>query len=144
MFSNACYKFNPEKKYWKTADDTCEQAGGKLTSIHSQEELDFIRMLIDSSDGSSPSTWIGGERKNEKSFGWIDYTPFDFSNWDKPEPNNLGGNENCIEIFTAPGQRKHNKFNDIRCMIKRDFICKKLLKGGRYFKIYLRVNLTHV
>ena len=86
MFSNACYKFNPEKKYWKAAEEACNQAGGNLASIHSREELAFIETIADSS--FSDMIWIGGER-NGNSFRWTDGTSFDFDNWMKGEPDNL-------------------------------------------------------
>ena len=133
IFSNACYKFNPERKDWKEAANTCEQAGGHLTSIHSQDELAFIRMLMDLSNVSSSRTWIGGER-NGNSFRWIDGTSFDFDNWNELEPNNEGENENCIEVYTAPGDIKHNKFNDKACNLMGDFICKKQPMEGTYSK----------
>ena len=129
MFSNACYKFNPEKKDWKSAGDACYQAGGRLTSIHSQEELDFIVSLVDSSINAG--IWIGGE-KNGNSFQWIDGTAFDFDNWNKDQPNNLDRNQNCLEIYT----RKYG-FNDYGCKTRESFICKKQLMEGMYFKIYL-------
>lgn len=142
LFSNACYKFNPERKDWKEAANTCEQAGGHLTSIHSQDELAFIRMLMDSSKVNikDSTTWIGGER-NGNSFRWIDGTSFDFDNWNELEPNNEGENENCIEVYTAPGYIRHNKFNDKACNLMDDFICKKQPMEGTYSKRILMYYL---
>ena len=135
MFSNACYKFNPEIKDWKSAGDACNQAGGKLTSIHSQEELDFIVTLVDSSINSG--IWIGGERDGN-SFRWIDGTSFDFDNWNEDQPDNeykdTRGYQNCLEILS-----KRYGFNDYWCEAKKSFICKKQLMGGMYFKIYLDI-----
>merc|ERR1719167_1237055 len=129
MFNNACYKFmgkNSETKYWKAASDACNQVGGNLTSIHSKEEVKFIRKLIDPPD--LYSIWIGGKR-NGNSFQWIDGSPFDFDNWGVKLPDNEGGNENCMEFIT-----EREIFNDRPCdepksKHQKSFICKKLLIG---------------
>ena len=94
MFRNACYKFINEKKNWNDAERTCNEFGAHLTSIHSQEEVDFTSSLQDSS--TLQQLWIGGQRSGSV-FQWIDGTTFDFTYWLTNEPNNYGGNENCIE-----------------------------------------------
>ena len=60
MFRNACYKLSLEDKDWNGAERACNQVGAHLTSVHSQEEADFIRCLQD--PASVHTTWIGGKR----------------------------------------------------------------------------------
>ena len=124
--NDGCYKVFPDKKNWTLAEDFCNRAGGHLASAHSKEETGFIQQLDNSSDDI---LWIGGIRDGNV-FKWIDGTPFDFDHWGPTEPNNLGGNENCMHLFTNQEMSVYNTFNDIECDRKASFICKKLSKGG--------------
>ena len=128
MFKNGCYKFFALEKDWNQAKGACEQENGLLTSIHSTEEIAFIRCLQD--PASVHTTWIGGQRK-ENGFQWIDGTLMDFINWHTSEPDNQGGNENCIEVHSDPSHDWHDKWNDASCDEKKSFVCKKKLVGGK-------------
>ena len=44
-------------------------------------------------------------------------SPFSFSNWLPGEPNNVAGNENCMEI------NWHGRWNDEGCTANRHYIC---------------------
>ena len=64
----------------------CSMEGGKLTSIHSREENDFITSLLGQPRGKSRSkyAWIGADNVGGGSngpFEWQDGTPWDFSMW---------------------------------------------------------------
>merc|ERR1711963_1248720 len=121
MFRNGCYKVFREQKEWNEAKKTCEQdcgpAGstcGQLTSIHSQDETDFIRcQQTDANQGRPDSvhtTWVGGQRTNN-GFRWIDGTAFDYDNWYTNQPDNQGGNEDCLQVHSNPGQDWHDKWS---------------------------------
>ena len=127
MFRNACYKLSLEDKDWNGAERACNQVGAHLTSVHSQEESDFIRCLQD--PASVHTTWIGGKR-NGDIFQWIDGTPFEFKYWKTNEPDNYGGDENCIEIISDPGKQWHEKWNDVPCESTAKFVCQKQPVGG--------------
>ena len=51
--------------------------------------------------------------------------------WFKGEPNNQGGQDNCVEVYSDPGQSWHDKWNDIPCNQKRNYVCKKQPVGGK-------------
>ena len=104
---------------WNDAENFCSQSGAHLASIHSEQEVAFIQSLLGPSWRGQP--WIGGQR-NGSTFEWIDGSTFDFNNWNPNEPNNFGGQENCIHIYTRNG-----KWNDIRCNGKLTFVCKRQL-----------------
>ena len=128
MFQGVCYKFSLDKKDWDEAEKTCNQEGAHLTSIFSDKEAAFVRCLQDAS--SVHKTWIGGKRSGND-FQWIDGKPFDYDNWNTGEPDNLGGDENCIEVYSDPGHAWHDKWNDVPCNLKRNYVCKKQPVGGR-------------
>ena len=128
MFKGSCYRFSLEEKDWNEAEKICNQADAHLASIFSSEEVAFVRCLQDSS--SIHKTWIGGSRWGN-TFKWIDGKAFDYENWNTGEPDNLGGEENCIEVYSDPGQSWHDKWNDVPCDMKRNYVCKKQPVGGK-------------
>ena len=68
--------------------------------------------------------WIGG-RKIDGKWQWSsrDFGTYltTYSNWDPAEPNNSGGNEECMLIH---GDRML-QWNDISCSSEFAFICEK-------------------
>lgn len=60
-----------------------------------------------------------------------DDSVLDYIDWYKTEPNNLGGNEDCLELSAG-----HNwMWNDVSCKVDdRQFICEK-----RQVYLYLRI-----
>ena len=115
-----------ETKTWMEAESDCEKSGAHLTSINSVEEQAFVTKLHDPT--RVLITWIGGIREGS-SFKWIDGSAFTYQNWNSGEPNGKEGeNQDCMELYSAPGTRFHEKWNDIPCdMNKRakGFVCEK-------------------
>uniref|UniRef100_F1LAV0 Brevican core protein n=1 Tax=Ascaris suum TaxID=6253 RepID=F1LAV0_ASCSU len=64
------------------ARNGCEERGANLTSIHSEEESNFINEL---SDGES-IYWIGLQNKGGI-WHWIDGTPLTYTRWREGEPD---------------------------------------------------------
>jgi hypothetical protein len=76
-----------------------------MISIHSAEENEFIRKLVKNQSSDTIEFWIGAKRKTFglQKFGWINKSPFDYTNWDSGEPNNYGGNEHYVEMVVSSG-----------------------------------------
>ena len=117
---------------WETARQTCVSShNADLATITSAAENTFAYILA-----GKQITWIGGsDRKTEGTFTWSDGTPWDKEQlatlWGKGEPNNSGGNEDCIDIFPIFS----GLFNDAACSLKYQFICeKKLSYSGKLKK----------
>ena len=125
MFRNACYKFSNEKKNWDKAEKACNEFGAHLVSIHSQEEADFTRGLL---NRTSIDQWTGGLR-NGTGWRWTDGTTFDFTYWLPEQPSNQDGRQNCI---TNTG------YNGVwyaeLCENEHKFLCKKQHVGGTLMK----------
>ena len=84
---------------------------GNLATVENEAVQNLISMII-------PSwyvVWIGGYRV-QNGWAWKDGATFNYTKWNIGEPNNGGGNENCI-ISTVTG------WNDVRCTITKYFIC---------------------
>ena len=95
---------------------------GDLPIIKSATEDKFVFELIRNSETvTTLGTWLGLERdKNKsKSFHWIDSSPLEggFKNWFYNEPNNQGGNEDCVHMYgkRAGNSTRPGKWNDYPC-----------------------------
>lgn len=99
-----------------------------LADIKTADESIKIKNVINSYNitGDNKSRWWIGLNDNgsEGTFYWVhngiemDYDDFaSFSN----QPDNAGGNENCVEIWGYDGQQ----WNDATCDLKLFFICRE-------------------
>ena len=127
-FENSCYKFTHEAKEYSVAESDCAANGAHLASIHSEEEMEFISTLqLQHVSASGSNFWLGGERDGNN-FVWNDGSEFNYENWNRWEPNDAGGDEDCIEFYSVPGSYYHNKWNDIPCDATdrvTGYVCKK-------------------
>lgn len=82
---------------WNEAKAYCENLGGYLATVESQEEYNKI---IDLANASGRKVlWLGAQKNVNQSFEWITGESFHYSFWLSGEPNNEGGNENCLVMF---------------------------------------------
>lgn len=91
---------------------TCKNLNGQLASIRNKNENDWLM------DKFSPDdVFIGLIRDPTTSdgFQWVDGSPTCYRNWDPREPNNLGGDENCVHIIKIELYQNRRLWNDIRC-----------------------------
>lgn len=91
---------------WSQAKAACEELGGYLATITSQEENDFV--LNEIIYTGSAHHWLGAtDELQEGTWQWITGEPWDYTNWDTYEPNNGGPDgENYLEA------RYSGKWND--------------------------------
>ena len=125
LFGASCYKFDERSTTWAEADKLCAQEGGRLASIHSKAEDDFIKSKV--IPRGTGSAWIGAnDIQRERVWKWSDRTPFIYSNW-KPrgEPNNLHGNQDCATLTWYYRFKIHWYWEDIHCSFRNQFVCKK-------------------
>lgn len=87
-FNGHHYKIYDEAGYWSSAKASCEEKGGHLLTITSQEEQDFIEELIDSK-GIMKHYWLGAtDEETEGTWKWITGEPWGFTHWCSGQPNN--------------------------------------------------------
>ena len=115
LHGNSCYHVidTPTLK-WSDARTTCQNLGGDLAIIRSQDENNFVRDLITQQTVPDRGAWLGLYRKADDMFYWIDDTPLagQYSAWASGEPNS--NNEKCGHIYKASG-----KWNDIPCNLDK-------------------------
>ena len=83
-FDQGCYKVLDNNGQHYTSRDACNaectKAVGMLTSIHTQEENDFLTNLIRPNE--KMYSWIGADAVDAKNtFVWMDGTEWDYENW---------------------------------------------------------------
>ncbi|XP_043927304.1 chondrolectin [Protopterus annectens] len=142
-----CYKFAyfqdlSRRVSFDEARQACEIDGGALLSIENENEQSHIEMLLKdlTKSGSGISDgdfWIGLWRngENEASSGacpdlykWADGSVTEFRNWYADEPS--CGSEACVVMYHQPtanpglGGPYLYQWNDDRCNMKHNFICK--------------------
>ena len=123
------YFLNPQSMTGSNAQAFAEGLGANLVSIQSQAENDCILNALNAL-GETGTIWIGlNDEDVEGTFVWYDQSPVNYTNWAPGEPNNSGGNENCVQIYptgSSPGM-----WNDLNC-------------GANNSKSIIEVNLCPV
>lgn len=105
-FSKA-YLLHRAPMTWADAQKWAQSHGGTLASIRSQEEELFINQLFKSSGLPDEAYYLGGTDKgHEGTWVWLDNSPWTYSNWDPHEPNNSGGSEDYLSVWTRPNAGK--------------------------------------
>lgn len=87
---------------WTDAKAYCEEQGGHLATIESQEEYNKILGLAAAS--GRKVLWLGAMRGADGVFRWIDGKELSYTSWLAGEPNNEGGTENCLVMFLVNNQ----------------------------------------
>lgn len=80
---------------WDEAKEYCEQMGGHLATITSEEEQQIIQECLENS-GEYKQYWIGGFK--DENWEWITGENAEYSNWDSGQPSGNGG---CLEIYNT-------------------------------------------
>ncbi|XP_073095360.1 layilin isoform X5 [Manis javanica] len=122
---------------FEEARAACRRAGGQLVSIESEDEQRLIEKFIENLLASDGDFWIGLRRQEEKQsnstacqdlYAWTDGSPSTFRNWYMDEPS--CGSEVCVVMYYQPsapagtGGPYMFQWNDDRCNVKNNFICK--------------------
>ena len=103
----------------QSARDRCKELEASLPTIRSAEENQFIYDQIRNVPGISKwGVWIDAYRQADGKFAWGDDTPLDghYTNWYGGEPNDVGGNEDCVQMYAKEGNLNFESYwNDLRC-----------------------------
>ncbi|XP_076980868.1 pulmonary surfactant-associated protein D [Tamandua tetradactyla] len=109
------FKTGGFEKSFEDAQLVCTQAGGRVASPLSAAENTALEQLV--SAHNKPAFLSMTDTKIEGQFTYPTGEPLTYSNWAPGEPNNNGGAENCVEIFT------NGKWNDKSCREQRLVVC---------------------
>ncbi|XP_077644143.1 layilin isoform X2 [Lonchura striata] len=137
-----CYKIvyfhdASRRSSYEEAHLACRADGGHLVSIESPAEQRLIESFIRSLLPSDGDFWIGLRRRKEEEdnstechsfYSWSDGSSSKFRNWYVDEPS--CGSEVCVVLYHQPsappglGGPYMFQWNDDRCNMKNNFICK--------------------
>ncbi|NXF09767.1 LAYN protein, partial [Smithornis capensis] len=137
-----CYKIvyfhdASRRTSYEEAHGACRADGGQLVSIESAAEQRLIETFIGSLLASDGDFWIGLRRAKEQEdnstechsfYSWSDGSSATFRNWYVDEPS--CGSEICVVMYHQPsappgvGGPYMFQWNDDRCNMKNNFICK--------------------
>lgn len=81
---------------WEEAQEACEELGGHLATITSEEEQKFINSILE--NAGKNCYWIGGVKKNH-AWTWVTGEAFFYTNWAYNEPNDMTSQEDFIHVF---------------------------------------------
>ena len=91
-----CYKYLPTKTNRNEGLRSCQSSHANptttLASIPDKTTNNFLTTL------TRHNAWTGGFKNAYGVWGWTDGSLWTFSNWKTGEPNNIGGNEDFVEI----------------------------------------------
>ncbi|XP_028415346.1 E-selectin-like [Dendronephthya gigantea] len=110
-FGSTCYSFQTSKKTWVEANKSCKILGGQLATIDRYSLNQFLF-----NHWQKKRVWIGIKKSNSK-WCYPDGKPSPYLRWNTGEPNNVGGNEDCVEMW------ENGHWNDAPCTLARPFIC---------------------
>ena len=79
---------------------------GHLVTIHSAAENAFVLELVSGTSDEIPTVWIGGFQPEGSSepggnWQWVTGEEWAYTNWDPPNPNDAGGNEDHLQMLTG-------------------------------------------
>ncbi|XP_060586405.1 uncharacterized protein LOC132742102, partial [Ruditapes philippinarum] len=122
-YNGYCYLANDGNgdngKSWRQAQHQCQQYGGDLASILSQTEQAFVYHAM-LKNLSAYRVWIGLNALDlNNGYKWSDGSPGKYYHWRYNEPNDWGGEEDCVNILLLTGE-----WNDDHCARQYGYVCK--------------------
>ncbi|XP_053532264.1 macrophage mannose receptor 1 [Ictalurus punctatus] len=128
------YHFVNENKTWSEAQTYCREHYNDLASINDMGEMKKLNSTLKKE--TAKQAWIGLQRKGTGKWLWSlpDQTFYvnggTYRNWNYGEPNNNGGHEFCVEMFSNSGL-----WNDVNCETLIAFVCYEEKNTNRYILI---------
>lgn len=93
------YSLVQQAMTWDEAEAYCSARGGHLATISDASEY---QKVLDAMAGTDVHVcWVGGYRDGD-TWRWVDSGDFSYSAWASGEPNDDGGNEDCLALLKTP------------------------------------------
>ena len=103
---------------WTDARALCQELGGHLMIITSADEQKFLEQQYPETSG-----WIGMYLDNI-TWRWVTNEKVEYTNWDSGEPNDAGGDECCVHIWSDEDMQWNDLNNeDSRFHYQSGFYC---------------------
>ena len=102
---------------WNEAKEFAESVGGHLATITTKEENDWIVKTFP----PSYNYWLGGtDEAKDGEWKWVTGEKWEYSSWNKDEPNNFGGTEQFLSMWGNGNWNDENGENENLFLIEWD------------------------
>ncbi|CAP32184.2 Protein CBG13437 [Caenorhabditis briggsae] len=124
-FNGYCYYLSTSLNYgvdynFEQAQETCESISGNLVSIHSPNELRYVKSLYRTKN--TPSIYIGALTVSGKYHSWTDGSSWTFDNFDTTSQQS----GNCMMMsLQSSGSLTQDAWYPSDCQVTRSFVCKR-------------------
>ncbi|KAK9966427.1 hypothetical protein ABG768_003538 [Culter alburnus] len=116
FFRGAEYYIASKPFPWEAVAFACKMMGADLLSVHSSDELNFIRDRMKDSE----YWWIGlSANNNHNGLSWTDGSALDYENWENGRFSRKPG-QNCIQMSSQSGQ-----WSAGNCKNPHGYVCKR-------------------
>ncbi|KAK0420360.1 hypothetical protein QR680_014632 [Steinernema hermaphroditum] len=126
---NYCYCVSDEELSWDLSQDYCQQRGGQLASLHSDDDVKFVGKVSE-----MEGFWIGGQLHENNKLYWSDGSPTDFTKFAPGLPDAYYGY--CV-------QQSEGQWVNAICSVEIFAVC-EMPKGQQVTVRRLIVDATHV
>ena len=116
QISSAMFNVSSSTYTFEEAQDYCLSMGMHLASIHSEDEnIEAVTL-----SAAYTPVWIGGYSVDQTNydFTWTDGSQWNYTNWNTNEPNDWGGNEDCVQLLSS------GLWNDKACSTSLNALCR--------------------
>jgi len=125
-----CYMVFLSERTWFQAKRSCENAGGYLVTITSEDEMNFVwKKFGNLFTETWKGPWIGlSDAANENDWRWVTGESsvvgqdMVYANWYAAEPDDCCGGQDCASIS---GGHWGYKWNDNKCHFLLPYICER-------------------
>ncbi|XP_048107134.1 asialoglycoprotein receptor 2-like isoform X2 [Alosa alosa] len=114
FFASSLYYLSTERRSWDEARKDCIYRGPTLVIINNRDEQEFLTKIQN-------DYWIGLMEKDGV-WKWVDGKALTDGFWDKGQPNNYVGEEDCAEIRS---RSDFHNWNDDVCSKSQRWLCEK-------------------
>ncbi|XP_052676540.1 perlucin-like protein isoform X2 [Crassostrea angulata] len=122
-YQTSCYLVvTYELETWSGAQAKCVAENSGLVEIETEAENNFLKDVA-AKTFLNGQFWTGGNDIDvEGQWRWVTSgNPFTFTDWGPGEPNDTGGNEDCMLLLSNTGYT----WNDLPCSTNSLYICEK-------------------
>jgi hypothetical protein len=99
---------------WTVSEAEAERLGGTLAIIRNVGEQEWVVATFAAYRKTNHNLWIGLHRRYPSGpWAWVTETPVTYSNWERGQPDNNGGNESYAHMFCSLENRIPGTWNDL-------------------------------
>lgn len=107
-YDGHCYKVYNDSLGWEKAKEYCENLNGHLATVTSAGEKEIVEELVTEASGGSDvlnddcTDYFLGGYKEDDTWKWVTGEAWDYTNWNKNEPDNAEGGQVYLRMVYAP------------------------------------------